>query len=60
MRQYLAGDREMPLSASGLLVVSLVLLGAPAALLQPWIPTAVQAQIARRRRPAQGTSSSGP
>jgi transcriptional regulator with XRE-family HTH domain len=59
MRQYLAGDREMPLSASGLLVVSLVLLGAPAALLQPWIPDAVREQIARRPRLAQGVSSSG-
>lgn len=38
MRQYLAGDRAMPLSASGLLCVSCVLLGSPAGLLLPWLP----------------------
>jgi len=37
LRQYLAGDRAMPLSASGLLCLSLILLGAPAGMLAPWL-----------------------
>lgn len=41
MQQYIAGDRTMPLSASGLLCLSLVTLGAPAALLTPWVHPAV-------------------
>jgi transcriptional regulator with XRE-family HTH domain len=41
MQQYLAGDRAMPLSASGLLCSSLLILGAPADLLLPWMPPAV-------------------
>lgn len=41
MRQYLAGDRAMPRSASGLLCVSCILLGAPAGLLAPWLPVDV-------------------
>lgn len=38
MRQYLAGDRRMPLSASGLLAVSCAILGGPVAMLAPWMP----------------------
>jgi hypothetical protein len=38
MRQYLSGDRAIPLSASGLLCVSFIMLGAPVGLLSPWLP----------------------
>lgn len=38
MQQYEAGDRAMPVSASALLCVSCILLGAPAGLLGPWLP----------------------
>lgn len=38
MQQYEAGDRQMPLSASGLLCLSCILLGSPAGLLAPWLP----------------------
>jgi transcriptional regulator with XRE-family HTH domain len=41
MRQYLAGDRAMPLSASGLLCLSCITLGSPAGLLAPWLPADV-------------------
>jgi transcriptional regulator with XRE-family HTH domain len=42
MRQYLAGDRAIPLSVSGMLCVCLILLGAPAVLLRPWLPLEVR------------------
>ena len=45
MRQYLAGDRTMPLSASGLLCLSLIALGGPAGLLSPWLPPDVAKAI---------------
>lgn len=45
MQQYLAGDRAMPLSASGLLCSSLVIMGAPADLLLPWLPPLVAQMI---------------
>jgi transcriptional regulator with XRE-family HTH domain len=48
MQQYLAGDREMPLSASGLLALSCILLGGPAPLLAPWLPPGVAAALPRR------------
>lgn len=48
MQQYLAGDRAMPVSASGLLVVSLALLGAPVGLLAPWVSDEVAAQLGAR------------
>jgi transcriptional regulator with XRE-family HTH domain len=48
MQQYLAGDRAMPLSASGLLAVSCILLGAPSGLLRPYLPTAVAEQLTRQ------------
>ena len=44
MQQYLAGDRAMPLSASGLLCMSCVALGAPVGMLAPWMhPDVAQA-----------------
>jgi hypothetical protein len=51
MERYLAGDRAMPLSASGLLCVSLVILGAPVELLAPWLDGDVAAAL--RRPPHQ-------
>ncbi len=48
MRQYLSGDRAMPLSASGLLCVSCIMLGAPVGPLAPWIPHETAALIAGR------------
>ena len=47
LRQYLAGDRAMPLSASGLLCLSLILLGAPSGLMAPWLPAEVAAALGR-------------
>lgn len=48
MQQYLAGDRAMPLSASGLLCVCLVILGGPPDLLHPWLPPLVAAALRER------------
>ena len=48
LRQYLAGDRAMPLSASGLLCVSCIMLGAPAGLLARWLPPETAALIEGR------------
>ena len=48
MQQYLAGDRAIPLSASGLLCVSCIILGSPAGLLLPWLPSEVAALIGKR------------
>jgi transcriptional regulator with XRE-family HTH domain len=48
MRQYLAGDRAMPLSASGLLCLSCIMLGAPAGMLLPWLPADVAGAIQQR------------
>lgn len=48
MQQYLAGDRAIPLSASGLLCVSCIILGSPAGLLLPWLPYEVSALIGER------------
>ena len=50
MQQYLAGDRAMPLSASGLLCVSCVLLGAPVGILEPWMHPEVAAAMGRLAR----------
>lgn len=47
MQQYLAGDRAMPLSASGLLCLSCVMLGCPPGLLAPYLPAEVAAVIER-------------
>lgn len=48
MQQYLAEDRAMPLSASGLLCLSCIMLGTPAGLLLPWLPPAVATSIEQR------------
>lgn len=48
MQQYLAGDRAMPVSASALLCVSLVILGAPVGLLAPWLHADVAASLGMR------------
>lgn len=48
MQQYLAGDRAMPVSASALLCVSLVILGAPVGLLSPWLHADVAASLGMR------------
>jgi len=45
LRQYLAGDRAIPLSASGLLAASCIALGAPAGLLARYLPADVAARI---------------
>jgi hypothetical protein len=49
MRQYLAGDRAIPLSASGLLCLSCILLGGPAGLLAPWLPAPVAQSLTQGR-----------
>lgn len=46
LRQYLAGDRAIPLSASGLLASSCITLGAPAGLLAKYLPADVAARLA--------------
>lgn len=56
MQQYLAGDRAMPLSASGLLCVSLVILGAPVGLLAPYMPADVAARM-RAPNPSFGRTA---
>lgn len=45
LHQYLAGDHAMPLSASGLLCLSCIALGAPAGLLSPWLHPDVAAAL---------------
>lgn len=53
LKQYLSDARAMPLSASGLLCLSLAVLGAPAGLMAPWVqPSVIQALQTRwmRRR----------
>jgi len=45
LERYLAGTRAMPLSASGLLCLSCVTLGAPVGLLAEWLPADVAAAI---------------
>ena len=41
MQHYLMGDRPIPLSVSGLLCLSCIWLGAPAGMLEPWLPPGV-------------------
>lgn len=48
MQQYLAGDRTMPLSASGLLAVSCIMLGGPVGLLSRYLPAEVGALVEQR------------
>ena len=55
MKQYLAGLRAMPQSASGLLCLSLIVLGGPAGLLAPWLRADV-ARAAGEMRFAAATS----
>ena len=50
MQQYLAGDRTMPLSASGLLCMSCVALGAPVGMLAPWLHPEVARAMERLAR----------
>ena len=45
MKGYLAGDRKIPRSASGLLAVSCILLGAPAGLLLPYLPASIRERL---------------
>jgi len=45
MERWLAGTRAMPLSASGLLCLSCITLGAPVGLLTAWLPAEVAAAI---------------
>lgn len=49
--RWLAGDRAMPRSASGLLCLSLILLGAPASLFLPYLPSGVAELAASRSDP---------
>lgn len=46
LRQYIAGDRAIPLSASGLLASSCITLGAPVGLLARYLPADVAARVA--------------
>ena len=48
LERWLAGSRAMPLSASGLLCVSCIMLGAPVGILSPWLPAEVAAVINQR------------
>ena len=57
MRQYLAGDRAMPLSASGLLCLSLIMLGGPAGLLSPWLHPDLRDRLAQPAGEAQALRS---
>lgn len=45
MQQYLAGDRAMPLSASGLLAMSCICLGGPPGMLAPYLPAEVAEEV---------------
>lgn len=56
MQQYLAGDRAMSLSASGLLALSCILLGVPAGLLSRYLPPDVAAALAAPPAPAEEAS----
>lgn len=49
LERYLSGDRAMPLSVSGLLCTSLVILGAPVGMLAPWLHADVLAALHGRR-----------
>ena len=57
MQQYLAGDRAMPLSASGLLCLSCVMIGAPVGLLSPWLPAEVAGVLSSATNPAHPLNS---
>jgi transcriptional regulator with XRE-family HTH domain len=48
LERWLAGTRAMPLSASGLLCLSCITLGAPVSLLTAWLPAEVAAAIDQR------------
>ena len=48
MERYLAGDRAIPLSVSGLLCLSLVILGAPVGLFAPWLHADLVPKLDRR------------
>lgn len=48
LQQYEAGDRAMPMSASGLLCLSCWVMGAPAGPLAPWLPTEVADIISKQ------------
>ena len=48
LERYLAGSRAMPLSASGLLCLSCITLGAPVGLLTAWLPSEVAGVIDQR------------
>ena len=60
MRQYLAGDRAMPTSASGLLCASLIMLGGPALLLAPWLPMTVAQKFERDDEPVMSPARPRP
>lgn len=48
LERYLAGSRAMPLSASGLLCLSFIIIGAPVGLLTAWLPSEVAGVIDQR------------
>ena len=48
LERYLAGSRAMPLSASGLLCLSCIMLGSPSGLLAPWLPVEVAIALDQR------------
>lgn len=44
-QQWEAGDRAMPMSASGLLCCAVILLGMPPEPLAPWLPKPIAAKL---------------
>ena len=56
MQQYLAGDRAMPVSASAMLCVACIMLGAPATLLLRFIPGETAELIMQATKSPRATS----
>lgn len=52
LERWLAGTRAMPLSASGLLCASCVMLGAPAHLVLHWLPPEVADRLGKAPSPS--------
>lgn len=48
LERWIAGTRAMPLSASGLLCVSCIMLGAPVGIVSEWLPDEVAASLGQR------------
>jgi transcriptional regulator with XRE-family HTH domain len=48
MERWIAGTRAMPLSASGLLAVSCIMLGSPVGIMAPYLSSEVRALLDQR------------